>query len=50
MTTKTTKADQAGTRVPLPRAAPPAVRLRGARLAYGPRVLWDSLDLDIEPG
>jgi zinc/manganese transport system ATP-binding protein len=26
------------------------VRLRGARLAYGPRVLWDSLDLDVAPG
>jgi zinc/manganese transport system ATP-binding protein len=29
---------------------PPAVRLSGARLAYGPRVLWDALDLDIAPG
>ncbi|GAA3994256.1 metal ABC transporter ATP-binding protein [Allokutzneria multivorans] len=26
------------------------VRLRGARLAYGPRVLWDGLDLDVAPG
>ena len=28
----------------------PAVRLRGAQLSYGPRVLWDGLDLDVEPG
>ncbi|GAA3363610.1 metal ABC transporter ATP-binding protein [Saccharopolyspora sp. 6V] len=28
----------------------PAVRLRGARLSYGPRVLWDGLDLDVHPG
>ncbi|MDQ4092042.1 MAG: ATP-binding cassette domain-containing protein, partial [Actinomycetota bacterium] len=46
----TTKADQESVRVPTPRAAPAAVRLRGARLAYGPRVLWDSLDLDVAPG
>jgi zinc/manganese transport system ATP-binding protein len=46
----TTRTDQASTRIPTPRSAPPAVRLRGARLAYGPRVLWDSLDLDIAPG
>lgn len=46
----TTKADQATACVPSPRAAPAAVRLRGARLAYGPRVLWDSLDLDVAPG
>ncbi|MFB9906145.1 metal ABC transporter ATP-binding protein [Allokutzneria oryzae] len=26
------------------------VRLRDARLAYGPRVLWDGLDLDVAPG
>ncbi|MGH3752300.1 MAG: metal ABC transporter ATP-binding protein [Pseudonocardiaceae bacterium] len=37
-------------RIPAPRAAPPAIRLRGARLAYGPRVLWDALDLDVAPG
>ncbi|MDR7301646.1 metal ABC transporter ATP-binding protein [Haloactinomyces albus] len=30
--------------------SPPAVRLRGARLSYGPRTLWDGLDLDIAPG
>ncbi|HEV7453319.1 MAG TPA: metal ABC transporter ATP-binding protein [Pseudonocardiaceae bacterium] len=36
--------------MPTPRAASPVVRLRGARLAYGPRVLWDSLDLDVAPG
>ncbi|AUS78524.1 metal ABC transporter ATP-binding protein [Actinoalloteichus sp. AHMU CJ021] len=29
---------------------PPAVRLRSARLAYGDRVLWDGLDLDVMPG
>ncbi|WHT19885.1 metal ABC transporter ATP-binding protein [Crossiella sp. CA-258035] len=28
----------------------PAVRLRGARLAFGDRVLWDGLDLDVAPG
>ncbi|QGK71972.1 ATP-binding cassette domain-containing protein [Allosaccharopolyspora coralli] len=28
----------------------PVVRLRDARLAYGPRVLWDGLDLDVRPG
>ncbi|SHE75893.1 metal ABC transporter ATP-binding protein [Streptoalloteichus hindustanus] len=28
----------------------PLVRLRSARLAYGPRVLWDGLDLDVAPG
>lgn len=28
----------------------PAVQLRGAGLAYGPRQLWDGLDLDVEPG
>ncbi|GGP35600.1 metal ABC transporter ATP-binding protein [Saccharothrix coeruleofusca] len=27
-----------------------AVSLRGARLAYGDRVLWDELDLDVRPG
>ncbi|MDQ4021767.1 MAG: metal ABC transporter ATP-binding protein [Actinomycetota bacterium] len=46
----TTKAAQASARVPTPRAAPAAVRLRGAQLAYGPRILWDSLDLDVAPG
>jgi zinc/manganese transport system ATP-binding protein len=30
--------------------APPAVGLRGARLAFGDRVLWDGLDLDVAPG
>ncbi len=30
--------------------SPPAVRLREAQLSYGPRVLWDGLDLDVEPG
>ncbi|MGI8414692.1 MAG: metal ABC transporter ATP-binding protein [Nakamurella sp.] len=28
----------------------PAIRLRGARLTFGARVLWDRLDLDIAPG
>ncbi|RCW40136.1 zinc/manganese transport system ATP-binding protein [Halopolyspora algeriensis] len=28
----------------------PAVRLRRARLSYGPRTLWDGLDLDVDPG
>ena len=46
----TTKAAQASARVPTPRAAPAAVRLCGAQLAYGPRILWDSLDLDVAPG
>ncbi|MHA6796878.1 metal ABC transporter ATP-binding protein [Pseudonocardia bannensis] len=27
-----------------------AVSLRGARLSFGPRTLWDGLDLDIAPG
>ncbi|GAA1338027.1 metal ABC transporter ATP-binding protein [Saccharothrix algeriensis] len=27
-----------------------AVTLRGARLSYGDRVLWDGLDLDVAPG
>lgn len=27
-----------------------AVALRGARLSYGDRVLWDGLDLEVEPG
>jgi zinc/manganese transport system ATP-binding protein len=31
-------------------AGGPAVRLRGARLAFGRRVLWDGLDLDVAPG
>lgn len=35
---------------PAPVQAEPAVRLRGTRLAYGPRVLWDGLDLDVAPG
>lgn len=34
-------------RLPAPQ---PAVRLRGARLALGSRVLWDGLDLDVAPG
>ncbi|SDQ95214.1 metal ABC transporter ATP-binding protein [Actinopolyspora saharensis] len=28
----------------------PAVRLRDARLSYGPRSLWHGLDLDVSPG
>jgi len=53
----TAEADAAPMAVPAAPAAPaavpmrtPAVRLRGARLAYGPRVLWDGLDLDVAPG
>ncbi|MGH3801193.1 MAG: metal ABC transporter ATP-binding protein [Pseudonocardiaceae bacterium] len=46
----TTRTDQSPARIPARAPAPPAVRLRGARLAYGPRVLWDSLDLDVAPG
>jgi zinc/manganese transport system ATP-binding protein len=34
---------------PLP-VATPAVSLRGARASFGDRVLWDGLDLDVEPG
>ena len=30
--------------------AEPVVRLRDAHLAYGSRVLWDGLDLDVRPG
>ncbi|HEY3747855.1 MAG TPA: ATP-binding cassette domain-containing protein [Pseudonocardiaceae bacterium] len=30
--------------------AEPAVLLRDAQLRYGPRVLWDSLDLSVQPG
>ena len=34
-----------------PVSAPPAaLRMRSARLAYGSRVLWDGLDLDVRPG
>jgi zinc/manganese transport system ATP-binding protein len=34
-----------------PASAPAAaLRMRSARLAYGSRVLWDGLDLDIRPG
>ena len=40
--------------LPAPRAgaepAAPAVALRGASLSFGPRTLWDGLDLDIRPG
>lgn len=33
-----------------PPAGIPALQLRGARLAFGSRILWDSLDLDVAPG
>jgi zinc/manganese transport system ATP-binding protein len=33
-----------------PRAATPAVSLSGATLAYGERVLWSDLDIDVRPG
>ncbi|MGO4385455.1 metal ABC transporter ATP-binding protein [Specibacter sp. RAF43] len=36
--------------VTAPDAAPPAVSLRGARLGYGRRLLWDGLNLDIAAG
>ena len=32
------------------RETAPAVRLRGASLAFGDRTLWSGLDLDIQPG
>ncbi|WP_037365292.1 metal ABC transporter ATP-binding protein [Nakamurella lactea] len=38
------------TPVPAAGATTPAVRLRDAELAFGPRVLWSGLDLDIAPG
>ncbi|WP_227837093.1 metal ABC transporter ATP-binding protein [Nocardia aurantia] len=31
-------------------AQAPAIRLRGARLAYGTRTVWQGLDLDVAPG
>ncbi len=46
----TTKIDQTVAQAPVRALVAPAVRLRGARLAYGPRVLWDSLDLDVASG
>jgi zinc/manganese transport system ATP-binding protein len=45
--------DTARTERAIRRSAPsaaPSVRLHGARLAYGHRVLWDELDLDVAPG
>ncbi|HEY2724548.1 MAG TPA: ABC transporter ATP-binding protein [Pseudonocardiaceae bacterium] len=45
--------DTARTGQAIRRSAPsaaPSVRLHGARLAYGHRVLWDELDLDVAPG
>lgn len=46
----TTAPERASTCIPASRRPTPAVRLRGARLAYGSRVLWDRLDLDVAPG
>ncbi|MGQ0774223.1 MAG: metal ABC transporter ATP-binding protein [Pseudonocardiales bacterium] len=46
----TAESEHAGTASRSPRAETPAVRLRDARLAYGPRVLWDALDIDVAPG
>lgn len=46
MNTSTTTAPNRGPQMP----APVAVRLRGATLAYGSRVLWEDLDLDIQAG
>ncbi|HEU5471809.1 MAG TPA: metal ABC transporter ATP-binding protein [Actinophytocola sp.] len=37
-------------RVSTPDTAGPVVRLRGATLGYGARVLWRDLDLDVRPG
>ncbi|MEU3625256.1 ABC transporter ATP-binding protein [Amycolatopsis coloradensis] len=34
----------------VPPEARPAVRVRGASLAFGTRTLWSGLDLDVEPG
>ncbi|WP_181772160.1 metal ABC transporter ATP-binding protein [Amycolatopsis pittospori] len=34
----------------VPAEARPAVRVRGASLAFGNRTLWSGLDLDVEPG
>jgi zinc/manganese transport system ATP-binding protein len=34
----------------VPAEARPAVRVRGASLAFGTRTLWSGLDLDVEPG
>ncbi|MFC9255091.1 metal ABC transporter ATP-binding protein [Amycolatopsis thailandensis] len=34
----------------VPAEARPAVRVRGASLAFGVRTLWSGLDLDVEPG
>jgi len=39
-----------GSRDQQPPAATPALQLRGARLAFGSRILWDALDLDVAPG
>src|SRR5918999_6420115 len=36
--------------VPTLPATTPAVSLRGARVSFGDRTLWDGLDLDVEPG
>lgn len=41
---------QALTQQEAPATGPAALTMRGARLAYGSRVLWDGLDLDIRPG
>ena len=46
----TTEPDHLRMRSPVAPPAAPAVRLRSARLAYGRRVLWDCLDLDVAPG
>lgn len=43
-----TTPEQAGTEGAV--AQVPAVRTRGAALAFGDRVLWEGLDLDIAPG
>ncbi|MBK0865646.1 metal ABC transporter ATP-binding protein [Saccharopolyspora sp. HNM0986] len=42
--------DTADTSAPSAPDRDPAVELRDARLAYGTRVLWEGLDLDVRPG
>ncbi len=38
------------TTLPAAPVATPAVSLRGARVSFGERTLWDGLDLDVAPG
>lgn len=43
-------AEPAGPATATSKVETPAVALRGASLAFGPRTLWQDLDLDIAPG